>query len=133
MGTHTMIEHSEPPASTRRRLRAAAAVSILCVTANGPAVAQDPYLDPIESELQGLESDAPAQPGALLPGSDIDNPETESIDQFEQILRSTYPGSYYLMKKLPEEARQSIYQEYLHSGDMERVRDLIVKRALNRP
>jgi hypothetical protein len=70
----------------------------------------DAYLDELDSEVIG--------------GSSED--EANKIEAFETLIKTKYKGSYFFYKKLPQEAKKIIYQEYLVSDDMKIVRKKIL-------
>lgn len=131
-------------------LSAALLLSLNAVTAN-IAAEQDDYLKAIQQEVQGLDQSDASSPAPTSTSAPVNSPlpatasvpyvpyksvrssatkgGVESPSQFEQTLRSAYPGSYFLMRKLPGEERKAVYQEFLDSGDLARVRQMIVELA----
>lgn len=70
----------------------------------------------------------PAPPPMPRPGPAV---EGQTREQFEHSLRAVYPGSFYLLRKLPAGAQQDVLHEYEQTGDLLRIRQMIMDLARN--
>ena len=115
---------------------------LLLLGFTGLAIAQssDSYLDAIEGEASELSLDQktraqPAEspravnaaPGAqageqfnrLVPGL--------TVEQFEQVLKRSYIGSYLFYNRLPNSLRDEVYESYQSDPDPDAVRAKIIE------
>lgn len=97
------------------------------ITAVAPAKkAARPAADAADTAARPKET-APVTDLTELSQFDLAGGEAEAIMQFQESLRTTYPGSYYLLRRLPEAEKREVFLEYRASGDIVRVRNMILQ------
>ncbi|MCU7810691.1 MAG: hypothetical protein KZQ77_05575 [Candidatus Thiodiazotropha sp. (ex Notomyrtea botanica)] len=72
---------------------------------------------PSDSPWVGSDSQAPILSGGQNGG----------LDSFSVFIESKSPGSYIFYKKLPEVYKMRLHQDYLTTGDLDRVKDDIFR------
>ncbi len=116
---------------------AAGLCGLVLLAGTSPAGAvNDEYVQQIEGELKDLGllpgGQRIANPGGM-PASVQAAPETAaSARDFEQRLRESYPGSYFLYKKLSERKRSEVYAEFKRTGSLDKVRTKLFALAKSR-
>jgi len=77
---------------------------------------QDEFLDQIGIEIEGMSTPGG---GKLVP--------EDARSQFDADLQDRMPGSFVLYKRLPDNKRNQVFNEYQMSGDYLRVRRKIIE------
>lgn len=98
-----MVEHSH----RRGRWLGPPIFLLACAGIAGPVLSQQDAAG-VQSIQAAAEEDAGAR------------------QEFEQLVRSTYPGTFFLFRKLPDAQRQRVFEAYQEDGDIERVRKAII-------
>lgn len=149
MPAHCHGEPRDNGTRTGNRVIACFACLLLCtVTWSGAVQAiEDDYLKAIQAEIGDMDDeDSPAgaedaapgvnndvSPARSYPGNSLEIRKTvnrvDSMDEFEQLLHNAFPGSYFLMKKLPADEQQAVYKEFLRSRSLPLARQMIVELA----
>jgi hypothetical protein len=117
--------------SLSHRVSRTALFSLLLGTAHIPSVlALDPgYIEAVKadvSEFTTQEFQAPEN-SAWLGSGDSAAAELADLPGFSSYIQKKSPGSYIFYKKLPTEYQQRLYQDYLATGDLDRIKQDIFK------
>ncbi|MEJ2618718.1 MAG: hypothetical protein P8163_00370 [Candidatus Thiodiazotropha sp.] len=93
------------------------------------AAEEDDYISQISAEAKKIDA------GLSTPGQqqNQDGSTDKSAAQmaFEEDLKSRYMGSYTFYRKLPQRAREEVYEEYQGGASIDEIRQKIMNRFLN--
>lgn len=94
------------------------------------AQALDPgYLDAVEADVAEFTSQTftpPADTG-WLGDTDSEAVQLADLEGFSSFLQQKSPGSYIFYRKLPTEYKEQLHQDYLATGDLDRIKQDIFK------
>jgi hypothetical protein len=95
----------------------------------GQALALDPgYVEAVEADVAEFTShqfQAPTGSGWL--GDDKTSAQLLDQQGFSDFLQSTSPGSFIFYEKLPDKYQKLLHQDYLVTGDLDRIKQDIFK------
>jgi hypothetical protein len=86
------------------------------------------YLDAVEADVEEFTTGTFSSPAnSTWVGTAQDHTtdvhvNEDKLDDFSNFLREKSPGSYIFYSKLPHEYQNRLHQEYLASGDMEKIK-----------
>lgn len=100
---------------------------LFLIIGNAYAADDDDYLRSLDEEVEKIEPSA--QQGAQ-PADAADNASSENREQFEELLRERYHGSYVFYQKLPNRMQQEVYDDYASGEDFAQLRKKIINRYL---
>ncbi len=119
------------------RIRSAlVAIALTAGTLTAPLAAtavDSGYVDAVEADLAEFTTGTfKAPPDSTWVGAEADAaggaaPAVGDLDGFSSFLRSKSPGSFIFYKKLPVEYQEQLHQDYLATGDLERIKADIFK------
>ncbi|MCP4001372.1 MAG: hypothetical protein GY727_10725 [Gammaproteobacteria bacterium] len=104
----------------------------------------DDYLKALEKEVRELDdgtsaTDQPDTPPPVVPVQEPAPPKVDKSgkpdfprEEFKQLVQMAYPGSFILLRRLSKEQQQLVFDEYVRTGNLARVRRLIFKLARDR-
>ncbi len=109
----------------------------------------DDYLKALEKEVHELDDGTPATnqpdtPPPVVPVQEspplkVAPPKVDKsgkpdfpLEEFKQLVQMAYPGSFILLHRLSKEQQQQVFDEYVRTGNLARVRRLIFKLARDR-
>lgn len=93
------------------------------------AALDDGYIDAIKADVAEFETKvfSPPAESAWLGAESGEAAQLADLAGFSNFLRKKSPGSYIFYKKLPTEYKEQLHQEYLATGDIERIKSDIFK------
>ena len=95
-----------------------------------PALAlDDGYIDAIEADVAEFTTKefSPPAESSWLGSEDGEAAQLADLAGFSSFLQKKSPGSYIFYKKLPTEYKEQLHQDYLATGDLERIKSDIFK------
>jgi hypothetical protein len=87
------------------------------------------YLDAVRADVKEFsthEFEAPAD-SVWLGGEENQSPQLTDLNGFSDFVRTKSPGSYIFYKKLTDEYKKKLHQDYLSTGDIHRLKQDIFK------
>ena len=118
--------------SSLRLFPIAALVVCALVFAPPVALAGQAYMQAVEAEVEEFSSgsfDLPAgspwtSSPTVLAGSTA---ASGDFDEFNMFFRKKLPGTYIRYRQLPQSVKMQIYQEYVKTGDLSKVRSRVLE------
>jgi hypothetical protein len=105
-------------------------VLMIGVLFSGQAIGLDPgYIEAVKADVAEFTTNqfqAPAD-SKWLGGDENEPAQLMSLQGFSDFLQSKSPGSFIFYKKLPSEYRERLHQDYLATGDLDRIKQDIFK------
>jgi hypothetical protein len=95
-----------------------------------PALALDPgYIDVIEADVAEFTSGEfkPPENSTWLGSVNSEEARLADLDGFSRFLQSESPGSFIFYEKLPNDYKEQLHEDYLVTGDLDRIKDDIFK------
>jgi hypothetical protein len=123
----------------KKALLCLAGFLFLCTTQNAYSQANSSYIETLEGEASGMKLDAQTrvQPqkeatlnenfGKIEGGAISDLSQGFTHEQFEDILKNNYIGSYLFYKRLNEEQKAEVFSYYQSNPDPQKVRQKILQ------
>ncbi|MBV2095325.1 MAG: hypothetical protein AB2731_09290 [Candidatus Thiodiazotropha sp.] len=100
------------------------------ICAYGTVYAVDPgYIAAVEADVAEFKTNEfiPPADSGWLGSLDSESPQLMDLEGFSVYLQQKSPGSYIFYEKLSMEFKQRLHEDYLATGDLDRIKQAIFK------
>lgn len=103
-------------------------LTLISFTTNSYALDQD-YIKAVKADVAEFSSHEfiPPANSEWLGSEENQSAQRVDLQGFTEFIRTQSPGSYIFYKKLPDEYQKKLHQDYLSTGDFERIKQDIFK------